>query len=170
MALWEWEFRRSTWENMHGRFHLTTHPETETLVLSGDSSDHGHGADAERLAKLYGLFFDLLRQLAGRRQDDGVGTLVRVLNPARDGRQTCVSKAGLWGIQRGGWFTGSPVTLGQGGDPHQQRNQEGSRFTATRLCHADDVAVLQANGDGLPLNRRRVLEVAQTRHKSNKTQ
>lgn len=102
MALWEWEFRRSTWENMHGRFHLTTHPETETLVLSGDSSDHGHGADAERLAKLYGLFFDLLRQLAGRRQDDGVGTLVRVLNPARDGRQTCVSKAGLWGIQRGG--------------------------------------------------------------------
>lgn len=80
-------------------------------------------------------------------------------------------QSGFLGNTAGGVVCfGSPVTLGQGGDPHQQRNQEGSRFTATRLCHADDVAVLQANGDGLPLNRRRVLEVAQTRHESNKTQ
>lgn len=77
-------------ENMRGTFHLTAHPETETLVLSGDSSNHGHGADAERLAELYGLFFDLLRQLTGRRQDDSVGTLVRVFDPARDGRHMCV--------------------------------------------------------------------------------
>lgn len=61
---------------MHRRFYLTAHPETETLVLSGDSTDHSHGADAERLAKLYSLFFNLLRQLTRRRQDDGVGTLV----------------------------------------------------------------------------------------------
>lgn len=76
------------WENMCGRLHLTAHPETETLVLSGDSSNHGHGADAKRLAELYGLFFDLLSQLTGWRQNDGVGTLVRVFDPARDDRHT----------------------------------------------------------------------------------
>lgn len=57
-------------------FHLTAHPETEALVLSGDSSDHSHCADAERFAELYGLLFDLLRQLTSRGQDHSIRTLI----------------------------------------------------------------------------------------------
>lgn len=63
-------------------FHLTAHPETETLVLSGDSTNHSHSTDTERFTKLYGLFFNLLCQLTCRGQDHGIGTLVRVFNPA----------------------------------------------------------------------------------------
>lgn len=65
-------------------------------------------------------------------------------------------------------FTASPVRLGKGRDPHQQRDQEGSRFTAASLSHADDVTVLQANGDGLSLNRRRLLEMAKSRDRKDK--
>lgn len=57
-------------------FYLAAHPETEALVLSGDSSNHSHCADAERFSKLNGLLFNLLRQLTSRGQDDSVGTLV----------------------------------------------------------------------------------------------
>lgn len=56
-------------------------------------------------------------------------------------------------------WNSAPVNFGQGGDPDQQWNQESSRFTATGFCHADDVTVLQANRNGLPLNRSRFLEL-----------
>lgn len=62
--------------------YLTAHPETEALVLSGDSTNHSHGANAERFPELYGLLFDLLSQLTSRGQDDSIRTLVRVLDPA----------------------------------------------------------------------------------------
>ncbi len=57
-------------------FYLTAHPETEALVLSGDSSDHSHCADAERFTKLYGLLFNLLRQLTSWGQNHSIRTLV----------------------------------------------------------------------------------------------
>lgn len=62
--------------------YLTAHPETEALVLSGDSTNHSYGANAERFPELYGLLFDLLSQLTSRGQDDSIRTLVRVLDPA----------------------------------------------------------------------------------------
>lgn len=62
-------------------FYLTAHSETEALVLSGDSTDHSHSADAERFSKLYGLLFNLLRQLTSRGQDHSIRTLVWVFNP-----------------------------------------------------------------------------------------
>lgn len=52
------------------------------MVLAGDASDHSHCADAQRLPKLDGFLLNLLGQLSGGGQDDGVGTLVRLLNPA----------------------------------------------------------------------------------------
>lgn len=67
-------------------FHLTAHPETEALVLSGDSSNHSHRADAKRFTKLYGLLFNLLRQLTSRGQDHSIWTLIRVFNPAASQR------------------------------------------------------------------------------------
>lgn len=63
-------------------FYLAAHPETEALVLSGDSTNHGHGANAEWFPELYGLLFDLLGQLTSRGQDDSIRTLIRVLDPA----------------------------------------------------------------------------------------
>lgn len=57
-------------------FHLTAHPEPESLVFSGDSSNHSHSSNAERFAKLDGFFFNLLSQLTGRSQDDSIRTLV----------------------------------------------------------------------------------------------
>lgn len=57
-------------------FHLTAHPETEALVLSGDSSNYSHCTDAKRFAKLYGLLFNLLCQLASWGQDHSIRTLV----------------------------------------------------------------------------------------------
>lgn len=63
-------------------FHLTAHPETEALVLSGDSSNHSHRADTERFTKLNGLLFNLLCQLTSRGQNHSIWTLIRVFNPA----------------------------------------------------------------------------------------
>lgn len=70
--------------------YLTAHPQTEALVLSGDSTNHSHRANAEGFPKLYGLLFDLLGQLTSRGQDDSIRTLIRVLDPAA---QTGGSKA-----------------------------------------------------------------------------
>ena len=64
-------------------FHLAAHPETEALVLSGDSSNHSHRTDAERFTKLNGLLFNLLCQLTSGSQDHSIWTLIRVLNPVR---------------------------------------------------------------------------------------
>lgn len=64
-------------------FHLATHPETEALILSGDSSNHSHRTDAERFTKLNGLLFNLLCQLTSGSQDHSIWTLIRVLNPVR---------------------------------------------------------------------------------------
>lgn len=63
-------------------FYLTAHPETEALVLSGDSTNHSHRANAKRFPELDGLLFNLLGQLTSRSQDDSIRTLIRVLNPA----------------------------------------------------------------------------------------
>lgn len=68
-------------------FHLTAHPETEALVLSGDSSNYSHCTDAERFTKLYGFLLNLLRQLTSRGQDHSVRTLIRVLNPEHTGKK-----------------------------------------------------------------------------------
>ena len=38
------------------------------------TSDDGDGPDAQRFGELDGFFFDLLRQLSGRRHDDAVRT------------------------------------------------------------------------------------------------
>lgn len=62
--------------------YLTAHPETEALVLSGDSTNHSYRANAEGFPKLYGLLFDLLGQLTSRGQDHSIRTLIRVLDPA----------------------------------------------------------------------------------------
>lgn len=59
-----------------------------------------------------------------------------------------------------GWL--KPVDLGQGGDPHQQGDQEGGRLAAAGLGHADDVPVLQADRDGLPLDGSGILEEDQS--------
>lgn len=59
---------------------LTAHPEAEALVLSRDTTDHSHRADAQGFAKLDGLLFDLLGQLTSGRQNHSVRALVRVLN------------------------------------------------------------------------------------------
>lgn len=56
--------------------YLTAHPETEALVLSGDSSDHSHGTDTEWFTKLYRLLFNLLCQLSSRCQDHSIRSLV----------------------------------------------------------------------------------------------
>lgn len=50
-----------------------------------------------------------------------------------------------------------PVNLGQGGDPYQQWDKEGSSFTAASLGHTNDITVLQTNRDGLTLDRSRFL-------------
>lgn len=63
--------------------HLAAHPQAEALVLAGDSSNHSHRADAQRLPKLDGLLLNLLGQLSGGSQDDGVGALVRLLDAAQ---------------------------------------------------------------------------------------
>lgn len=52
------------------------------MVLAGDAPNHGHRADAQRLPEFDGFLLDLLGQLAGGRQNNGVGTLVGLLNPA----------------------------------------------------------------------------------------
>ena len=54
---------------------LAAHPELEALLLPREAADHGHRAHAERAAELDRLLLDLLRQLAGRRHDDGVRAL-----------------------------------------------------------------------------------------------
>lgn len=54
--------------------------------------------------------------------------------------------------QKGTQAPVSPINLGQGGDPHQQRDEEGCGFTAAGLSHADDVSVLKTNRNGLPLD------------------
>lgn len=56
--------------------HLTAHAKAEALVLTGDASNHGHRADAQRLPKLDSFLLNLLGQLSRGCQDDGVGTLV----------------------------------------------------------------------------------------------
>ena len=134
--------------------HLAAHPQAEALVLPGDSSNHGHRADAQRLPELDGLLLDLLGQLSGGSQDDGVGALVRLLDAARHrapSRQPrCLPPPRPRTPSR--HSSPSPVDFGQGCDPHQQRDEEGRRLPAAGLSHADDVAVLQADGDGLPLD------------------
>ncbi len=55
----------------------------EALILAGDAADDGNGADPERPPELARLLLDLLSQLARRRQDDGVRSLVGVLKPAQ---------------------------------------------------------------------------------------
>lgn len=57
-------------------FYLTAHPETEPLVLSGDSSDYSYCTDAKWFTKLYSLLFNLLCQLTSRGQDHSIRTLV----------------------------------------------------------------------------------------------
>lgn len=59
---------------------LAAHPEAEALVLPGDTSNDGHGADPQRFTKLKGLLLDLLGQLTGGGQDHCIRTLVRVLH------------------------------------------------------------------------------------------
>lgn len=62
--------------------HLTTHAQPEALVLTWDATNNSHCADAQGFSKLDGLFLDLLGQLTGGGQDDGIGALIRLLNPA----------------------------------------------------------------------------------------
>ena len=38
---------------------LTAEPELEALLLPGQTTDHSHGPDAQRLAELVGLLLDL---------------------------------------------------------------------------------------------------------------
>lgn len=63
---------------------LTTHPEAEALVLSRDTANHSHRADAQGFAELDGLLFDLLGQLTSGCQNHSVRALVRVLNSRED--------------------------------------------------------------------------------------
>lgn len=90
--------------------------QAHALVLARQAANDGHGADAQVFAELDRLLLDLLRQLARRRQDDGVRARLVVA-------ETHVLRQRL--------------------DPHQQRNEEGRRLARARLGHADDVAVLQ---------------------------
>lgn len=71
--------------------HLTAHPQTETLVLSGDSSNYSYCANAERFSKLYGLLFNLLRQFTSWGKDHSIRSLIRVLNPVRLGNRRKVA-------------------------------------------------------------------------------
>ena len=95
-----------------GYDNLATHPQLEPLVFPGETSDHRHRPDAQRLAKLVGLLFNLLRQLTGRGHDDGIGSLVRVIQPG---------------------------VLGKGLDPDQQREEESAGFSWTRLGNTQNV-------------------------------
>ena len=51
---------------------LAAHAETHSLLLTRQTADNGHRADAQRLAELDRLLLDLLGQFTRRGQDDGV--------------------------------------------------------------------------------------------------
>ena len=92
------------------------------LLLPAEASYDGHCADPEVFAELVGLLLYLLGELPGGGHDDGVGALVLVLLPR---------------------------LLGQGQDPHEQRDEEGRRLARARLRHPDQVPVSQPDGDRL---------------------
>ena len=62
--------------------YLAALSQSESLLLAGNAADDGDGAYAEVTTKLDGFLLDLLRQLARRRQDDGVRTQLRILEPS----------------------------------------------------------------------------------------
>ena len=97
------------------------------LILLNQHTDHADGLDAERLAELDALLLDLLRQFARRRQNDGVGPLVDVLQA---------------------------LHLRQRHDPDEEWEEEGGRLAGACLGNADDVAVLETDGNGLALDGR----------------
>lgn len=81
-----WGARRGWWEQPRAEpppwspprppAHLAAHAEPEALVLAGDAANHGHCADAQGFPKFDGFLLNLLCQLTGGGQDDGVGPLV----------------------------------------------------------------------------------------------
>lgn len=125
--------------------HLTTHPETEALVLPRDTSNHSYCSDAKWFTKLYGLLFNLLCQLTSGSQDDSVWSLIRVLNSA----ENKTNKALLSGVngrksdaRKEDESSELPVNFWQGGNPDKQWNQESGSFTTTCFCHTNDVPIL----------------------------